>query len=234
MADYAAAPGRTFPLRSPFELQRPALYYPGLGTREIHDRRAFPWTAALEESFPLIQQEFAALVGGADFAKVHRSYTSTGEWAAAYLWAFGEVIEETRHLCPETTRLLQAIPGVAEFGTTLFSALAPHSYIAPHCGTTNAKLRCQLPLRVPRDCKLKVGDYELEQEEGVCLVFDDSFLHAAWNESDEPRFVLIFDFFHPDLTRAEVEYLALMAQEKKMAKFYRDQAAGKKAAWVKA
>ncbi|HXO28229.1 MAG TPA: aspartyl/asparaginyl beta-hydroxylase domain-containing protein [Thermoanaerobaculia bacterium] len=233
--EYSSGPPRPFPLLSPFELQRPTLYYPGLATREIHDPRAFPWVATLEASFPLIQQEFTALLAGADFARVNRSYTSTGEWAAAYLWVFGAVVEETCRLCPETARLLRAIPGVAEFGTTLFSALAPHSYIAPHCGYTNAKLRCQLPLQVPRGCKLRVGDHEIEQVVGRCIVFDDSFLHAAWNESDEPRFVIVFDFFHPDLTSDEIQYLSILAREKKIAKPYLDQAAaGKKAAWVKA
>jgi hypothetical protein len=43
----------------------------------------------------------------------------------------------------ETARLLAAIPGVERFGTSLFSALAPKSQIAPHFGLTNAKLRCR-------------------------------------------------------------------------------------------
>src|SRR5579862_9457090 len=68
------------------------------------------------------------------------------------------------------------------------------------------ELRCQLPLQVPGGCKLKVGDQEVEQQEGRCIVFDDSFLHSAWNDSGEARFVLVFDFFHPDLTVPEIVY----------------------------
>src|SRR5579864_2600337 len=37
---------RRFPLRSPFALQRPVVFYPGLATLEIHERRRFPWVAA--------------------------------------------------------------------------------------------------------------------------------------------------------------------------------------------
>jgi len=208
------------PLRSHFPLQRPPEFYPGLETREIHDRERFPWVATLEEAFPVIREEFDRLVGSASFSTVYRSQTTTGEWAGSYLWVFGEKVEETCRLCPETARLLSAIPGVAEYGNTLYSGLAPHTFIAPHYGYSNAKLRCQLPLRVPGRCRLKVGDLEIEQREGRCIVFDDSFLHSAWNDSDEPRFVIVFDFFHPDLTPEEVRYLARLAQERELAKNY--------------
>jgi hypothetical protein len=234
MADPASASSRPVPLTSHFKLQRPQLFYPGLATREVHDGRDFPWVATLEASYALISAEFAGLLASAEFSRIHPDQTSKGEWAAAYLWAFGKKVEEICLLCPETTRLLSSIPGAARFGTTLFSALGPHSHIAPHFGYTNAKLRCQLPLRVPADCRLKVGDQELEQREGRCIVFDDSFLHSAWNDSDEARFVLVFDFFHPDLTGEEIEYLAQLAEQRVLAKSYLDQAAaGPKAGWVK-
>ncbi|HEX3555048.1 MAG TPA: aspartyl/asparaginyl beta-hydroxylase domain-containing protein [Thermoanaerobaculia bacterium] len=224
------------PLRSHFPLQRPVELYPGLDTREIHDRERFPWVAALEGSFPVIQDEFARLMAaGSGFATVYRAQTSTGEWAASYLWAYGKKVEETCRLCPETARILSSIPGVAEFGTTLYSALAPHTHISPHFGYTNAKLRCQLPLRVPGHCKLKVGGHEIEQREGRCIVFDDSFLHSAWNDSDEPRFVLVFDFFHPDLTPDEVQYLLRLASQRELAKPLLDQvAASERVDWAAA
>lgn len=224
-----------FPPRSVFPLQRPVEFYPGLDTREIHDRESFPWVAELEGAFPVIQAEFARLAeAGSGFSTVFRTQTSTGEWAASYLWAFGRKVEDTCRLCPETTRILSAIPGVAEFGTTMYSGLAPHTHIAPHYGYSNAKLRCQLPLRVPGHCRLKVGEHEVEQREGRCIVFDDSFLHSAWNDSDEPRFVLVFDFFHPDLTPEEVRYLARLASERELARNYLGQEAGReRVGWVK-
>src|SRR5580693_1457374 len=145
----AMAASPAFPLRSHFSLQEPAMFFPGLDTREIHDGRCFPWVTALEGAFAVIQAEFAALLASVDFSTVNPDYTSQGEWAAAYLWAYGEKVDKVCRWCPTTTRLLSSIPGVAQFGLTLFSALAPHSRIAPHHGATNAKLRCQLPLRVP-------------------------------------------------------------------------------------
>jgi aspartyl/asparaginyl beta-hydroxylase (cupin superfamily) len=34
-------------------------------------------------------------------------------------------------------------------------------------------------------------------------VFDDTIEHEAWNDSDEPRAVLIFDIWNPYLSAAE-------------------------------
>jgi hypothetical protein len=222
------------PLRSHLPLQQPLEFYPGLDTREIHDGARFPWVAELEAAFPLIREEFARLVdGGAGFSPVYREQTSAGEWAASFLWSFGQRVEDVCRRCPETARLLSAIPGVAEFGTTLYSALAPHTHIAPHYGLTNAKLRCQLPLRVPGRCRLKVGEHEVEQREGRCIVFDDSFLHSAWNDSDEPRFVLVFDFYHPDLAAEEIDVLLQLARERQLAQGYLEPtAAGRRVGWV--
>ena len=42
------------------------------------------------------------------------------------------------------------------------------------------------------------------------MIFDDSFLHQAQNNSDLDRVVLIFDMWHPDLTELEITGLTRM------------------------
>jgi aspartyl/asparaginyl beta-hydroxylase (cupin superfamily) len=174
----------------------------------VHDRERFSWTADLEAGAPVILAELDGLLASRrGFSEVYKQHTSTGSWAAAYFWVFGRKMDATCEACPETARILESIPGVTTFSTALFSALAPGTNVTPHCGLTNAKLRCQLPLRVPDRCGLRIADREIRLTAGECVVFDDSFLHSAWNMSDRPRFVLLFDFFHPDLTPAEIEHL---------------------------
>lgn len=59
-------------------------------------------------------------------------------------------------------------------------------------------LRCHLPLIVPEgDCAIRIGDETRKWEEGKLMVFDDSFDHEAWNKSDAPRAVLMFDIPNP-------------------------------------
>ena len=33
------------------------------------------------------------------------------------------------------------------------------------------------------------------------LVFDDSYEHEVWNETSNPRIILIIDLVHPDITQ---------------------------------
>ena len=43
--------------------------------------------------------------------------------------------------------------------------------------------------------------------------FDDAFEHEVWNETDEKRVVLLFDLWHFDLQRVEIERIEAMFQE---------------------
>ncbi len=217
-------PGVPRPPQSAFALQRPVVFYPGLATREFHNPQRFPWVALIEQAFPEIRRELLALLDNRGFGRVHRPFTLTGEWSAAYLWAHGAEVEDVARLCPATAAALRQVPGVTRFGTSLFSALAPRTFLSPHCGYTNAKLRCQLPLIVPAGCRLKVGEFEVAQQEGRCIILDDSFLHSAWNPTDEDRHVLVFDFYHPDLEEIEIAYLVELAEEQKLALAYLQEA----------
>jgi aspartyl/asparaginyl beta-hydroxylase (cupin superfamily) len=42
------------------------------------------------------------------------------------------------------------------------------------------------------------------------LLFDDSIEHEAWNDSDAPRAILLFEVWRPELTEAERQALTVM------------------------
>ena len=59
-------------------------------------------------------------------------------------------------------------------------------------------------------CGFRVGAETREWREGRAWVFDDTFEHEAWNGSDEPRIVLIFDVWNSFLTAAERDLLGVL------------------------
>ncbi|MBP6627175.1 MAG: aspartyl/asparaginyl beta-hydroxylase domain-containing protein, partial [Arenimonas sp.] len=75
--------------------------------------------------------------------------------------------------------------------------------IPPHHGATNCRLTVHLPLVIPPNCALQVGNHVRPWTMGELLIFDDTVEHAAWNDSDQLRVVLIFDVWHPMLSAAE-------------------------------
>ena len=61
-----------------------------------------------------------------------------------------------------------------------------------------------MPLIVPENCgAIRVGSEARPWVEGELLIFDDSMLHEAWNDSDSERVVLLFDIWRPELTPEE-------------------------------
>ena len=86
--------------------------------------------------------------------------------------------------CPETTRLVESVPGME---TAMFSILSPGKHIPPHHGPYKGVLRYHLGLLVPEpedQLGISVGGQVAHWSEGESLVFDDTFEHSAWNDTD--------------------------------------------------
>jgi aspartyl/asparaginyl beta-hydroxylase (cupin superfamily) len=108
--------------------------------------------------------------------------------------------------CPRAAQALAQAPlcDVAERApNAFFSVLDARTHISPHTGVTNTRLTVHLPLIVPPDCGFRVGSETREWVVGRAWVFDDTIEHEAWNRSDTPRAILIFDIWNPYLSEAE-------------------------------
>jgi aspartyl/asparaginyl beta-hydroxylase (cupin superfamily) len=53
-----------------------------------------------------------------------------------------------------------------------------------------------------------VGSETREWKAGSAWVFDDTIEHEAWNDSDQPRAILIIDTWNPFLTAVERELVS--------------------------
>jgi len=108
-------------------------------------------------------------------------------------------------VCPVTSGCLESF-GPNLFSTTpfsfaFFSTLQPGASIKAHSGPMNLRLRVHLPLIVPTsgDCGIRCGGQERQWVQGKALVLDDSYVHEVWNKTSEPRVILLFDIWHPDV-----------------------------------
>ena len=108
--------------------------------------------------------------------------------------------------CPRTAAALAHAPRCEVAGrapTAFFSILDASTTIPAHTGVTNTRLTVHLPLIVPPDCRFRVGGTTREVRAGRAWVFDDTIEHEAWNGSDMPRAILIFDIWNPFLSEVE-------------------------------
>jgi len=205
--------------RSRYASQPTFLFFPGIPALEFFDNGEFPWLAGIEAATAAIRAELTAVLA-ADESGLQpyvaypegvpldqwQELNQSRRWSAYFLWNQG--VADTAHLarCPRTAQLLRSAPqcDVGQRGpNAFFSILEPRTRIPPHTGVTNARLTVHVPLIVPPQCGFRVGSDTREWVPGRAWVFDDSIEHEAWNGSDTPRAILIFDIWNPLLSVVE-------------------------------
>jgi aspartyl/asparaginyl beta-hydroxylase (cupin superfamily) len=173
----------------------------------------FPLARELEENGNRIADEFKGLARHL-FQPEAENIKRTGNWDVFFLFDRGRKNDKNCAEVPVTTAIIEANQTFRTSGGLIyFSRLAPNTVIAPHRGLTNMRLRCHLGISIPDNCGISVEGISETWEESKCLVFDDSFLHEAWNGSDRERIVLIVDFWHPELSEDEVCLLEALQRQ---------------------
>ncbi|TLZ04743.1 MAG: aspartyl/asparaginyl beta-hydroxylase domain-containing protein [Gammaproteobacteria bacterium] len=211
--------------RRPFHSQPTWMYFPELPGIEFFERADFPWLDAVEAASEEIRAELLRVLAVdreglqpyIDFPASMpldqwRDLNRSRRWSAYFLWNQGEVHAGHLARCPLTARVLESgsVPRpriVSRAPTAFFSILEANTRIPAHTGVTNTRLTVHLPLIVPPDCGFRVGGTTREWVPGKAWVFDDTIEHEAWNLSDTPRAILIFDIWNPLLTAAERELI---------------------------
>jgi aspartyl/asparaginyl beta-hydroxylase (cupin superfamily) len=158
-----------------------------------------PALATLEDNWRTVREELDALDLASFSAWPERQIYTNDGWKVFGFFAFGRRLDENCRRCPNTTGLLEALPGMVTAG---FSRLAAGAQILPHCGYegySGYHLRAHLGVAVPRsaDCGLIVNGETRRWQEGKCLLFDDSSQHSAWNHGPGDRVVLLVDVRNP-------------------------------------
>lgn len=178
----------------------------------------YPHLAILEENYETIRKECEQLLTMkeriTDVENLGGGYTEGGIHAIAwksFMFKSGRFLESNCRLAPGTAALLRRIPNLY---TAFFSIVEPHQYITPHFGYYKGFVRYHLGVIVPGNnvdhkAWLRVNadkaDNDLDDHsliergeryywhEGEGVVFDDTYLHDAANETDEIRVVLWLD-----------------------------------------
>jgi beta-hydroxylase len=175
-----------------------------VGNDPVLDPTFFPWIPELESRWPAIREEVDRLLARqegipplADISPDHRRIASPDQWKSFFLYGYGYSLEENIRRCPKTAEAVAKIPGL---NSAFFSILTPGAHIPRHRGVTKAILTAHLGLVVPKRreaCRMQVADEMLAWEEGHIFVFDDTYHHEVWNDTEESRVILLIQFRRP-------------------------------------
>ena len=194
----------------------------------VFERALFDWAEGFEADWGAIRKELDAMLEFReslprfqDLSPDQAKISPDDNWRTLVLWGFGERSEPVCRRCPETARLLEQVPGLQ---TAFFSILAPGKHVPRHRGVTKGLVRCHLGLKIPdraEKCRMDVGGVNCVWEEGKTLFFDDTFHHEVWNETDQERAVLLFDFERP-MTRRGRFVTHVLLRLLRMSAYFKD------------
>ena len=156
------------------------------GLNEVAGR----WTAMRDEIEPLMRERETIPPLGR-ISPDHRRIASTPAWKSFFFQGYGFHARKNEARCPTIVDAIGQIPGV---NVAFLSIMEPGTHVPRHRGLTKSWLNCHLPLLLPDDggrCEIAINGETVQWREGQWLVFDETYPHEVWNDSRQPRVMLL-------------------------------------------
>lgn len=160
----------------------------------------FPELKPITDNWQKIRDESLALQ---DHIKAAQSHNDAGfntffkrGWKRFYLKWYGEAHPSARELCPYTTELVSTIPSIK---AAMFTELPPGSRLGQHRDPYAGSVRYHLGLSTPNDnrCFIDVDGQVHSWRDGEAVIFDETFVHWAQNDTDKTRIIFFCDIERP-------------------------------------
>lgn len=117
-------------------------------------------------------------------------------WKRFYLKWYDAKHPSALALCPKTVALLNQIPSVK---AAMFAELPPGGQLNPHRDPFAGSLRYHLGLATPNDdlCYIDVDGIRHSWRDGQGVIFDETYIHDAYNKTQQNRIILFCDVERP-------------------------------------
>jgi beta-hydroxylase len=170
--------------------------------RPILDPRSIPELDVLRANWQAIRDEALALMdqGSIRAATGHNdlgfnSFFKNG-WKRFYVKWYGAPIPSAQASCPKTVALVESLPNV---NAAMFALLPPGGKLNRHRDPFAGSLRYHLGLVTPNSdrCRIYVDGEPYWWRDGEDLLFDETYIHSAHNETDVTRIILFCDVERP-------------------------------------
>lgn len=156
----------------------------------------------LEANWEVIRDEAQALADKG-LIKVSAEYNDAGfnsffkvGWKRFYLKWYEDGHPSAAELCPRTTALVRGLDSVK---AAMFTELPPGSRLVRHRDPYAGSLRYHLGLSTPNSeaCFIDVDGQRYSWRDGQSVIFDETYIHWAQNNSGSDRIILFCDIERP-------------------------------------
>lgn len=128
---------------------------------------------------------------------IRRENGKTKAWRLINIKAGDEYSAVAHKYFPSLVRLLRSVP---QIGTCAISVLQDGVHIPIHVGYYKGIMRYMIPIIVPKDREnvfLCVNEMKYFWTEGVGVLWDDTYPHKVYNNTNEIRVVIYMDVIRP-------------------------------------
>jgi beta-hydroxylase len=152
------------------------------------------WRVFREEGLRLLEEGRIAVATGDNDLGFHTFFRRG--WKRFYLKWYDAPLPSALALCPESTAILDGIPSVHG---AMFAVLPAGAKLGKHRDPFAGSLRYHLGLATPNSdaCWIEVDGERRSWRDGEAMLFDETFVHEARNETDTPRLILFCDVERP-------------------------------------
>jgi beta-hydroxylase len=169
---------------------------PYLPTREIPELKVLDdnWEVIREEALKMAElRRIKAAEKHDDIG--FNSFFKYG-WKRFYLKWYDARHPSAEELCPRTVAILKSLPKVK---AAMFAELPPGGKLNKHRDPFAGSLRYHLGLATPNDdrCHIIVDGESYSWRDGESVVFDETYVHEAYNHSEANRIILFCDVERP-------------------------------------
>ncbi len=194
----------------------------------------FPELKPLKDHWQMIREEALALNEGGQIAVAtgyndigFNSFFRTG-WKRFHLYWYGKDLLSAEKSCPKTVALLKSIPSIK---AAMFASLPPGAKLVRHRDPYAGSLRYHLGLVTPNDtnCFINVDGENYHWKDGEAVMFDETYIHYAANNTDQQRIVLFCDIerpLHTKIMRAFNRWFGLQIMSAAASKNVEDESVG--------
>lgn len=164
--------------------------------KTFYNPQNYEWAKYVLRNKDVIINEFNQVVNQKELFDPYFNHlfsTTDGGWKTVGLkfWSINNY--KNQKYFPEITKIINKVPGLI---SASFSKLEANSEIIPHNGDSNGFYRCHFAIDIPGklpDCGFEVEKDKKSWSNGELLIFCDALYHRAWNNTQNERYIMIFD-----------------------------------------
>jgi beta-hydroxylase len=171
-------------------------------TGPILDPESFPGLRLLRDNWQVLREEGVALYRDGE-VKASDRYDDLGfnsffrhGWKRFYVQWYDKILPSAERLRPRSVEILKQVPGIKG---AMFAMLESGGTLNEHRDPYARSLRYHLGLSTPIDdrCRIYVDGTAQSWRDGEGLLFDETYIHRAVNETSQHRLILFCDVTRP-------------------------------------